>query len=61
MITLIHYQKKTLRFLDKKLKSLYKRKVFDELKFCYESGKWFEEVGTQIEKRMLIKKCLLKI
>lgn len=53
--------KKTLRFLDKKkIKSLYKRKVFDELKFCYESGKWFEEVGTQIEKKNVNKKIFIK-
>ena len=53
--------KKTLRFLEKKkIKSLYKRKVFDELKFCYESGKWFEEVGTQIEKKNVNKKMFIK-
>lgn len=53
--------KKTLNSLNnRKMRNFFKKQVFEELKFCYNTGKWFEEVGTQIEKKHITKKMFLK-
>lgn len=52
---------KTLNLLKKiKIRTSYKKQVIEELKFCYNTGKWFEEVGTQIEKKHITRKMFLE-
>ena len=36
-----------------KFDNKYKKSFFDELNFCYKTGRWYEEVGTQYKKIFL--------
>lgn len=53
--------KKTMNFIkNKKISYEEKKEFFSELEYCYNSGRWYEEVGTQYQKEKITKKDFFK-
>ena len=44
----------------KKISKSEKKKFFEELSYCYNEGRWYEEVGTQFKKKKINKKQFFK-